>query len=234
MDNRLIKSLLLLLMCVPISNVFAKEGKDTDVFIKLILENDNPFLNLMPELMYVDDDHGYTHGLGLEIEIFPENSIFKEDERWTIGLNSKLYTKDVTPEGEDLFPNDPQKFNEVSRLDVTWDDLFESQRQGKAYYAFGTGVGYINNSHDDGWGAAGQQRRWHDYKHNELTPETTPMYDNQYGDVASGFLIAKAAIGKSVKFHPEEKDYHCELNSIKVEAGVDLITIKMDQRPTFF
>ncbi len=207
---------------------------DSQLVVKPILTNDNPFLNLFPDLFYVDDDHGDTHGLGVEIEIVPEKGVFQNGEKWTINLKSDLYTKDLTPEGQDLFPNPPQKFNEVTRFNVTWDNILASQDRGKIYYLMGAGIGRINDMDDSGWGGAGQQRRWHDYKHNNLTPESTPMYDNQYGDTNELFLTGKVGAGKIIRFDNSMTNCQCEVNRIKVEAGAEVFTISKGSRVYVF
>ncbi|WP_412474248.1 hypothetical protein [Halobacteriovorax sp. YZS-1-1] len=241
---KLIKFALAFSLCAISTQAFAEmtniEKKlyadRSHVKTKIQMDNDNPFLNLMPSLFYVDDDHGYTHGLGAEVEISPsaDNAIIKENETWKIALSSKIYTKDVTPEGQDLFPNDPQVFNEVTKLDITWDDILDAQMyDNKSYILVGAGIGKFNNSDDGGWGAIGQQRRWHVYKHNNLTPETTSMYDNQLGDTNDVFVTAKAAIGKVVKLDTNQYDCKCELDRITLETGVELVSIRKGSRVYF-
>ena len=197
--------------------------------IEVRLDNDNPFLNLIPDLFYVDEDAGYTHGLGGKMEIIPAKGVFQNGERWNISAHSGLYTKNLTTSQDDYdaqFPHIPQEFNEVTRLEVTWDNVLAEQDSGKVYYLVGGGIGKINNSDDSGWGAAGQQRRWHDYKHNNLTPETTAMYDNQYGDENRAFGTVRAAMGKIVKFDDSMGDCQCEINRVKVEAGAEYISVR--------
>ena len=229
-----VASLVLFLM----STAFAEEGNiskyQSQTSVQITMENDNPFLNLMPDLFYVDDDYGYTHGLGIDVEIIPENGIFAEGERWKINLNTELYTRDITPEGEDLFPTPPQKFNEMTKLDISWDNVLESQDKGTVYYLIGGGVGRINDSDDSGWAGVGQQRRWHVYKHNNLTPESTAMYDNEFGDTNKTFITAKAGIGKIVRLSGRTNGCQCEINRVRVEAGTELVSIKKGSKAYLF
>jgi hypothetical protein len=202
--------------------------------VKISMENDNPFLNLIPDLFYVDDDHGYTHGLGIEVELIPENGKFAPGERWKVNLNTSLYTKDITPEGQDLFPKSPQLFNEITKLDVNWDNVLESQDKGTVYYLIGGGIGRINDSDESGWAGAGQQRRWHDYKHHELTPESTDLYSNQLGDSNKTFVTAKAGIGKVVRLSGLTNGCQCEINRVRVEAGTELMSVKKGSKAYLF
>jgi hypothetical protein len=218
------KKAMIFVLALTQSIAFADFNSEITVSAKL--RNDNPFLNLFPDIAYEDNDHGFTQALDGEVTYVAEDGIFAEGERWNIRLNSEVYTKDITPEGEDLFPNDPQVFNEVTRLDATWDNLLESQRDGKIYYLVGAGLGKFNNSDDSGWGAIGQQRRWHVYKHNNLTPETTSMYDNQFGDLNETFFTSKVAIGKVIAFDERMADCQCEINRIKIEAGAEYVSIR--------
>jgi len=217
--------ILAVLFISPIA-VLATEPSDSYVQVEINLENDNPFLNLFPDFMYVDNDYGYTHGLDANVEIVPEYELFEKGERWTLDLGTKLFTRDITPDGQDLFPNDPQLFNEVTRLDLTWDNILAAQELGKTYYILGVGIGRVNDMDDSGWGGVGQQRRWHDYKHNNLTPESTSMYASQFGSTNETFLTVQGAIGKSIKFNSAQKDCNCELDRIKLEAGAEILMIK--------
>lgn len=71
--------------------VYADTGHVTT---QLKMENDNPFLNLMPDLFYVDDDHGYTHGLELNVDISPsaDKAIFKGYSK-KMRLGSSLFLR---------------------------------------------------------------------------------------------------------------------------------------------
>lgn len=227
-------------LCTLILLSLSFNGYSDDSYTKVSIDmaNDNPFLNLLgesgdSELFYTEDDQGYTHGIGVEVEVVREDGIFEDGERWTIGLRTDLYTKNLSG-GVDYFPNVPQKFNEVTRATITWDNLLSSQDSGKTYYLVEAGIGNINNADDSGWGAAGLQRRWHDYKHNNLTPETTPLYDNEFGNTNKVFVSAKGGIGKTFQFDSADPDCNCELDSVRVEAGVEFITIRRGSRAYLF
>lgn len=122
----------------------------------------------------------------------------------------------------------------MTKLDITWDDILDAQINDTNYILVGAGIGKFNNSDDGGWGAIGQQKRWHDYKHNNLTPETTSMYDNQLGDENRAFVSVKGAIGKVIKFDTNNYDCKCELDRIRLETGVELVSIRKGSRVYFF
>lgn len=207
-------------------DVGLESGQDIKRSFRFTMVNDNPFLNLFPDLFYTEDDSGYTHGVGLATSYLMKKGYFSPNERWNVKLDTNLYTKNLTPEGQDLFPNVPQAFNEITTIKVERDDVFNSIETGKPYYVVGAGIGLMNDKDEKGFMAVGQQTAWHDYKHHNLTPDTTPLYDNQPGNTYDGFLSAKAAVGKVITFNDQMKDCQCEIDLIKVEGGTELISLR--------
>ncbi|MCX7009858.1 MAG: hypothetical protein NTY53_21890, partial [Kiritimatiellaeota bacterium] len=190
--------------------------------VDFIIFNDNPFLNLIPGIS-TDDDFGYTYGIALAYSQIRTKGLLTPNERWTVAFRTDLYTQDLTPPGQDLFPDVPQKFMEVSMLKLTWDNLFDVIDGRKIYYVAGVGIGLMNNERDSGFLAAGQQRAWHTFKHNHLTPDTTPIYANEYGDTYQYFPTAKLALGHAVAFSDQMRAYHCEADRFKIEGGAEFI-----------
>jgi hypothetical protein len=174
-------------------------GRGDRYSLSLVLENDNPFLNLFPKIWAHNDDHGYTHGVKVNFEFVANQGRFKAKEYWQFHIGTELYTEDRTPAGENLFPHDPQVFNEITEWRVRWSDQF-TLRKTPYFNWIGLGLGHINTRDDRGIAGIGQQRRWHDYKHHELTPTTTSMYVNQKGEGNDWYLIATFAKGQSISW----------------------------------
>ncbi len=228
-------ALILLLLQLPAS-LLADEKKSVDAKkypayeFNFALMNDNPFLNLFGDessssMLYTDDDYGQTHGLSLAMSyLLSKGYITGGQERLSVNYNSQLYTQDLTPEGQwdNYFPNNPQLFNEVTTVKVSVDNILARK---KFYYVAGVGIGKVNDMDDTGWNAAGQQQRWHDYKHNNLTPETTAMYANQYGDTNEIFGSVKGAVGKIIALSDSLRDQRYEVNQIKLESGAEFISV---------
>ena len=147
--------------------------------INFTLENDNPFLNLFPDVVIQRNDHGYTHGLNAEIRFRPTEGLFSDQEQWRFLADTKLYTMDLTPKNQDVFPHEPQLFNELTTWQLFWSHREVSTSDWREQLELGIGLGKKNTDDDSGLGGVGQQKRWHDFKHHELTPETTALYDNQ-------------------------------------------------------
>lgn len=202
--------------------------------IRIQLDNDNPFLNLFPDLLYTEDDHGFTHGLGIFYEFIPKKELFDIGEKWSFSAKSDLYTKDLRVPGVDTFPNDPQLFNEITEYKITWDNLLANQDNGKVYYLVGAQFGEVNDMDDSGWGAVGQQRRWHVFKNGELTPETTPTYLNKFGTTQENYYGITAAAGKIIKFDDSMGNCQCEVNRIKIEAGTELVSVDHGSKAYMF
>jgi len=209
---------------IILSTAFAND-EEYSPMVSIKIENNNPFLNLAPKLFYEDGDHGATHALQTKYAIKLKDGFFQDGERWTVELKSALYTEDLTPPGKDLFPNNPQQFRELTNLNVNWDNVLSSDKSGKIHFVVGAGVLYINEKDERGWGAVGQQKRWHIYKHNELTPEITPIYDNQLGSTEEYTLMLTAAIGKTMALGNKEKIDLDEHDRAKIELGAELITV---------
>ncbi|MCY4045292.1 MAG: hypothetical protein OXE99_09450 [Cellvibrionales bacterium] len=165
--------------------------------VDVVLENDNPFLNLFPKIWAHSDDHGYTHGLKLNVTLVHNDGWFLPNEQWQVHIGTELYTEDRTPEGQDLFPYDPQVFNEITEWRVRWSDIF-AEKETPYFNQLGLGLGRKNTRDDEGFGGVGQQRRWHHFKHHELTPTTTSMYANQKAGENHWYLIAHLAKGRSI------------------------------------
>ncbi|MGE3610563.1 MAG: hypothetical protein AB7I27_13315 [Bacteriovoracaceae bacterium] len=207
-------------------NLHDSQGEEIRRSFKFSMVNDNPFLNLFPSAFYTEDDSGYTHGVGFATSYLLKNGFLGENERWTINLDTDLYTKDMTPPGQNLFPNVPQKFNEISTLKVSRDDVFNKVKTGRPYYVVGAGIGLMNDEKSTGAGAIGQQTAWHDYKHHNLTPETTPLYNNQPGTTHESFLTVKGAVGKVIAFDERMENCQCEVDLIKIEGGGEVVSIR--------
>lgn len=192
--------------------------------IEFSMINDNPFLNLIPAFE-TEDDFGYTHGVSLAYSYLNR----KNNQLWEVDFDTALYTQQATPDGEtydDHFPNVPQRFNEVSHLRVQRSNIYDTIGKDKRYYVVGVGVGLMNDTNDDGFLAAGQQTAWHDYKHHNLTPEDTPLYQNIPGSDNQYFVSGKVAVGKVVTFNEDMKDCGCEINRLKIEYGAEVYSIQ--------
>lgn len=205
-----------------------EEGDDVVRSIEFSMVNDNPFLNLIPAFE-TEDDFGYTHGVSLAYSYLNR----KNNRMWEVDFDTALYTEQVTPEGEDAeeyyddtFPNVPQRFNEVSHLRVQTSDIYDTIGKDKKYLVVGVGVGLMNDRDETGVLAVGQQTAWHDYKHNNLTPEQTPMYANVPGNTNKVFGSAKVAVGKVVTFNEDMQKCGCEINRLKIEYGAEVYSIQ--------
>lgn len=207
------------LICLCRVQADAFEGGGDRYSFNLVLENDNPFLNLFPKIWSHSDDHGYTHGVKINFEFVANQGRFKPNEYWQFHIGTELYTEDRTQAGENLFPHDPQVFNEITRWRVRWSDQF-ALRTTPYFNSIGLGVGHINTLDDQGVAGIGQQRRWHHYKHHELTPTKTSMYVNQKGEGNRWYLIATFAKGRSI-FWLQDSFFK---GSATVKLGVDAKT----------
>lgn len=207
--------------------VFKAHGEINRYSIAMI--DDNPFLNLIPAFA-TENDFGYTYGLRIAHTKIKKDGDFSQNERWNVEAATDLYTKDMTPAGQVIFPNTPQKFNEISTVKVKWDDLFNKVDSEKLYYVIGAGVGQKNNKDDSGFLAVAQQHAWHVAKHNYLTPTTTSIYQNIPGDTKSLYLSTLASVGKVVSFSNKMKDCMCEIDRLKVEGGAEVLSLRQGSR----
>lgn len=202
----------------------AEESCDSEKRFSMVMSDDNPFLNVAPKSMQTEDDFGYTYGVNLKMEKMNPCGQFSKNERWTLSYSTDLYTKDVTPAGENLFPNTPQEFNEVTTLKVQWDDEFNQINSGKFYKIIGAGLGEQNDKDSNSPHGLFQQQKWHEAKHS-FTPDQTNIYKYVPGDKKQYYGSVTAALGKVITFNDKMKDCHCEIDRIKVEGGAELLSV---------
>lgn len=199
---------------------------------QIMLVDDNPFLNLVPGLK-TEDDFGYSYGLRISHTRIKPEGRYSANERWNIELATDIYTQNATPDGQNLFPHTPQKFNEISSVKVTWDDLFNKIDSDQLYYVIGAGIGLKNDKKDSGILAMGHQKVWHKFKHDKLTPDETEIYDNQPGDTYEPYVSVTAAIGRVVSFSDKMRECACEIDRFKVQGGVEVLSIRQGSRIYF-
>lgn len=187
---------------------------------RFTMTNDNPFLNLVPGLQR-DDDFGPTQGTGIEYTTVRPAGFLRDNERWSVQLRSELYTRNLTPAGQDLFPLIPQAFNELSTLNLIWDDIFTQAGTKNLYHVFGLGLGLVNDSKSNGALAIGQQTAWHHFKHYHLTPDETAIYANQLGTTHDFFGTAKVGAGRVFPLGKGSRPDGRETDLLKVEGGAE-------------
>lgn len=217
------KKMLLSLVFLSFSGLAS--AKDCEHQFTMSMTNDNPFLNILPKSLQTEDDAGYTFGLAFKNTSLCDKGIFSDNERTILSYSTDLFTRDVTPHGEDLFPNVPQTFNEISTLRITKDNKFDTLNSRKIYRVIGVGIGYQNDKNvDSAAGGVLLQRKWHGFK-SQYTPEQTPTYRYIPGNSEELFGSIHAALGKVITFNDNMKKCNCEIDQISFESGAEVLTV---------
>lgn len=204
---------------------FSALAKDCERSFAISMTNDNPFLNVLPKSLQTEDDTGYTFGLAFKNTSLCDEGSFSNHERTIISYSSDLYTHDETPTGEDLFPNVPQTFNEISALKITKDNKFDTLNSRKFYRVIGVGIGYQNDKNiDSAAGGVLLQRKWHGFK-SQYTPDQTPTYKYVPGNSEEFYGSVHGALGKVITFNDNMKNCNCEMDQITFQGGAEVLTV---------
>ena len=111
-----------------------------------------------------------------------------------------------------------QNFYEVNTLKFIKENILKGLKEDKVYFIFEAGVGQYHNTKGNILGAAEQQQAFHDLI-------GVPQDENLYGDTDVVKPLLRLGAGKHYKLSDLADRCNCEVDRLRVEAGLDVLTL---------
>ena len=166
------------------------------------------------------NDFGHTHGLSFHcFEL-------KDGVRSGFSYKTDLFTKRaydggiIYVKGEGIYAlyDGRQNFYEVNTLKFIKENILKGLKEDKVYFIFEAGVGQYHNTKGNILGAAEQQQAFHDLI-------DASQYENLYGDTDVVKPLLRLGAGKHYKLSDLADRCNCEVDRLRVEAGLDVLTL---------